>query len=347
MSQDSMCHAREMSALALMVTLPQELQNRIFQLSEIDELLVLCRLNTFWYRKTIPWIWEDIDFVTDVDEYFAVDRSRSFFALCDKLIDEQPGRWAIMAASVRKLNLGRLHGINIVYEEWTGDEYPFFIEGEKNDASGRNVFSIIAEFTNLNKLSVYVKNHWEWVGCSNAKKALSKGLQNLKSLKIGGQIPEGIIDGLLHKPEIIEDLAIINLHDTPGQDDGPNGRTFLSMEDESRFTSLKTLHLCKLADLDGRSLAEWDDNDDGQEFVSGMVSFLLHQALYNLEGPESKSCIGSFTLFEGLNKFWSFGRFKSRTDIMGSDGSSLAKQTLLYSKNGPHYSITLQTHWKK
>jgi len=53
--------------------------------------------------------------------------------------------------------------------------------------------------------------------------------------------------------------------------------------DESRFTSLKTLHLCKLADLDGRTSEEldvvesaWEEDGIWREvvFASGMVSLI-------------------------------------------------------------------------
>jgi len=227
--EDSVYHAQELSALALIATLPQELQNQIFELSDVDELLVLCQLNKHWYEKTIPWIWADIDLVTDIDPYDSIDQTRRFFALCDKLIDAQPERWAVLAANVRNFNVGRLHGIKIVHENWDGDDYLFFCDGTGDEASRRNVFHVIAQFTNLETLSVYVKNQWYYQESLDTMKLLSRGLKNLKSLRIGGQMPGYIVRGLLHKPEIIEHLSVINLHSRPGQVDGPDGEMFLSV----------------------------------------------------------------------------------------------------------------------
>jgi len=279
--EDDGYHSWEMSALALMATLPPELQNQIFEISDVEALLVLCRLNKHWYKKMLPWIWEDIDFATGIDPYDAVNRTRHFFALCDKLMDAAPERWSILASSVRKMNIGRLHGINIVHEDWGGDDFVFFCEQE--NTRKRNVFHVVAQFINLDTLSVYIKNDWNFQE-RKAGKALSKGLKNLRSLKIGGQLPDDVIGALLNKPEIIEHLSIINLHNCPGQDNGPDGATFLSVENAKRFTSLRTLHLCKFADLDGRLSDELDNEGSGNEedewkapdFASGMVSLPLY-----------------------------------------------------------------------
>jgi hypothetical protein len=76
-------------------------------------------------------------------------------------------------------------------------------------------------------------------------------------------------------PENIEHLSLLNLIDSPGQDNGPDGKVFLS-NIYHRFKNLKTLHLCKLADLDPRLTDEEHeddiDDDDWQptEYASGM-----------------------------------------------------------------------------
>lgn len=75
-----------------------------------------------------------------------------------------------------------------------------------------------------------------------------------------------VLLGLLAKPENIEHLSLINLIECPSQDSGPDGIVFLSGIHD-RFTSLKKLHLCKLADLEGR-LTIPDDGDD--DYASGM-----------------------------------------------------------------------------
>jgi hypothetical protein len=80
-----------------------------------------------------------------------------------------------------------------------------------------------------------------------------------------------ILLGLLAKPENIEHLSLINLIQSPGQDNGPDGIVFLSGIHD-RFTSLENLHLCKLADLDGNLTDDKSDEDeDGwPDYASGM-----------------------------------------------------------------------------
>jgi hypothetical protein len=100
-------------------------------------------------------------------------------------------------------------------------------------------------------------------------------MSNLKTLKIGGQMPPDVLAGLLVNPEGIEQLSLINLHATPGQDDGPDAVRLPSYV-ETRFSSLKTLHLVKLADLhgdlSGETSSDGDDESDAgyREYASGM-----------------------------------------------------------------------------
>lgn len=209
----------------------------------------------------MPLLWGEIDFIREFDSDDPTENSRHFFAVCDALIDEKPERWAIVAGYVRKLNLGRLHGIRIVRDgEWDGcDDYIFFDHWAPADR--RNVFDVIAQFTNLDTLSVYVKNWWGYSSLEASGKALAQGLTNLRSLKTGGEMSTDVLLGLLAKPENIQQLSLINLIESPGQDNGPDSIVFLS-DIYNRFTSLKSLHLCKLADLDGNL----SDNDDESEY---------------------------------------------------------------------------------
>ena len=250
--------------LALLPTLASELQNLIFSFCNMSSLAVLCRLNKYWYARTMPLLWGEIDFVRECNSDDPTEYSRHFFAVCDALMDEKPERWAILAASVRKLNLGRLHGINMVRDgEWDGsDDYIFFDSWAPVDR--RNVLDVVAQFTNLDTLSVYVKNWWGYTQLAASGKALAQSLTNLKSLKTGGQMSTDVLLGLLARPENLQHLSLINLMHTPGQDNGPDSIVFLS-DIYDRFTSLKSLHLCKLADLDGKLSDNDNDEEDSED----------------------------------------------------------------------------------
>jgi hypothetical protein len=270
-------NAWDLDALALLPTLPQEIQDRIFECCDITSLAVLCRLSKHWKKRMTPLLWEKVDFVETFDdnEIEVVERSRKFFVLCDKLMAEEPARWNTLSPLVRKLGFGRVHGINIVHKEWDFDDYPYFDFPEEGMPMKRNIFDIVAQFTNLNSLSVYVKNWWGYSGVKHSGAALTQAMANLKSLKIGGQMPPDVLSGLLANPEGMEHLSLINLHATPGQDDGPDA-VGIPRRVESRFSSLKTLHLVKLADLhgdlSGEDSSDEDDEDDERDrhYDSGM-----------------------------------------------------------------------------
>jgi len=168
-------------------TLPPEIQNYIIDCCDTHDLTLLARLNAEWYERIMPIIWDTIDFpAIDSDQ---VDTSVRFLSLCDSLMNEAPDRWPSLAARVRKLNLGRIHGVDIAPEgQWGGDDWTFF-DGHSGEDGNRNVFDIIATFRNLDTLVVYVKNWWD--GQPNLKatgKALGEGLTKLKVLRTGGQL---------------------------------------------------------------------------------------------------------------------------------------------------------------
>jgi hypothetical protein len=48
---------------------------------------------------------------------------------------------------------------------------------------------------------------------------LAQGMANLKFLKVGGQMPEDVLSGLFVNLEGIERLSLVNLHESPGQND--------------------------------------------------------------------------------------------------------------------------------
>ncbi|VUC31636.1 unnamed protein product [Clonostachys rosea] len=258
----------ELEALARVPAMPREVQNLIFSSCDLTSLSTLCALNKEWNVRITPLLWAHLDFTSVFYEEDLVERTRKFFATCDTMMDESPERFAALASHVQSLDVGRLHGVNIVHEEFHGDGFIFF----GGDVGERCVFDVIARFTNLQSLSVYVKSWWEDSPSLEASgSAIARGLSKLTSLELGGQMSTDVLLGLLDKPEQLKDLTLINLISTPGQDHGPDGIAFLSGISD-RFTSLETLHLCKLADLDGHLSDDEDDGDeeDDRRYASGM-----------------------------------------------------------------------------
>ncbi|CAH0055583.1 unnamed protein product [Clonostachys solani] len=250
----------ELEALTRIPAMPREVQDLIFSFCDVTSYLALCVINKEWNARITPLLWAHLDFADEFMEEELVETTRKFFATCDTIIDESPERFAALASHVQTLDVGRLHGVNIVHEEFNGDGLIFF----GGDVGERCVFDVIAQFTNLQSLSVYVKSWWESPDLEATGRALARGLTKLTSLKLGGQMSTDVLLGLLSKPQQLKDLTLINLISVPGQDHGPDGIAFLSGISH-RFTSLETLHLCKLADLDGRL---WDDGD--RNYASGM-----------------------------------------------------------------------------
>lgn len=258
MSEESPAITTDLTAA--LTTLPAELKRRILEMcDETEDLLILCQLNKDWYEWMMPLIWGEIDFVSKFEGGDLARRTCRFFAHCDTLMTEMPKRWPALAARVRKLNLGRLHGVNILHDEWDGYDYAFFEEG----VEGNNVFDVIAQFTNLDSLSIYLKNWWGFSDLSLIGVGLGRGMKNLKTLKVGGQMPPNVLNELLTYPENIEHLSVINLHECPGQGHGPDGITIYY--EPNRFSNLKSVHLCKLADLDGRLTYEDSDQDSDED----------------------------------------------------------------------------------
>lgn len=258
--------------LAQIPFLPQEIQTNIASLCSLTSIGVLCLVNKEWYEKASPLLWRHLDFVEAFEDDGRIDATRRFFAHCDTMMDTDPERFAILAPLVRTLDVGRLLGVNIIHGA-DADYFDYF--DPHDDPDQRCVFDVIAQFTNLESLSVYIKSWWEY-GSDYAitGSTLASALSRLKSLKVGGQMPPLVLTGLVTASQGLRDLALFNLISSPGQDHGPDPITFLSEQIVKSFTSLETLHLCKLADLDGDDVRQGDDDDESDisenEYVSGM-----------------------------------------------------------------------------
>jgi hypothetical protein len=301
--------------------LPTELRHRILEsCDEFEDLLVICQLNSDWYGWTMPLIWGEIDFMDyPFSNWDLPEMTRRFFVHCEALMKEMPDRWPGLAGRVRKLCLGRLIGVNIVHEEWDGgNDAAYYMEQDESEKSEKvTVFDIIAQFINLETLSVYIKNWWDDLILDSTCKALAEGMKNLKSLEVGGMMSREWLTGLLTNAEKLEHLSCINLHSLPGQDNGPDGVTILSdISDSNRFRKLKSLYLCKLADLDGSD--DWDDDWDPHQFASKMRwKFPREAEVKQLEEWAAllKSC--SNTLEEATleNRYLCGGSYKDDRDI--------------------------------
>ena len=267
--------AWEFEALARVPALPREIQDRIVQLCDLTSLGALCRLSRQWHKDVLPLLWRHLDFVDAFhDDGKRTEATRRFFVQCEAMRGSDPKRFAALASHVRTLELGRLIGINIVQDSEKGDLFQYW--DDYDEADKRCVFDTIAEFRNLETLSVYVKNWWGY-GSDRAatSKNLATELTKLKSVKVGGQMPPLILSGLFAQGHRLTDIALINLISSPGQDDGPDAVTFLTENECKRFTSLQSLHLCKLAGLDGDDEDEDDlqdgngitDDDDNDDYV--------------------------------------------------------------------------------
>lgn len=197
---------------------------------------------------------------------------RVFFSRCNEMMDRDPEGFAKLASNVQTLDVGRMIGINIDPGHdgfsWV-DDYP----REKK----RCVFDVIAHFKNLESLSIYVKIWWGFGSQrGDAGTALASNLKKLRSLKVGGQMPPLVLEGLAALGPQLKNLTLINLISAPGQDSGPDPVTFLSETASAGFANLETLHLCKLADLHGHDEDQLQNDDEDrsddedQEYASGM-----------------------------------------------------------------------------
>ncbi|KAL2204514.1 hypothetical protein CC79DRAFT_1337053 [Sarocladium strictum] len=251
----------ELKAMTCIPTLPHELQTNIAKFCDMRTLAIFSRLSKEWNRRVTPLLWSNVDFFDGYNDHHRHEATAKFFVRCSELMKSDPDRFEKSAAFVRRLDVGCMFGIII---HGGTDDFAWI-----DDTHGEQrlcVFDVIARFTNLESLSIYVKVWWGWgPKREDAGKALSQSLKKLRSLKIGGQVPFFILQGFASLGHQITDLAFINLISVPGQDEGPEPVTFLSEEYCAHFTNLQSLHLCKLADMDPRPTWQRRDHDSSSE----------------------------------------------------------------------------------
>jgi len=222
----------------------------IVESCDMPTLYQLCLTNRDLYDLASPALWRTIDFVPLNPGRARLDLAewqRRFFAHCDVWRHEHPERWRVLAARVETLRLPRLAGPLISHQSLKHPDV--FNESELYcGPASTTIFNIIACLPRLRTLSLFLKNDWEGPREGEVQ-ALKRVLAGVTSLRIGGQIDVGYVQALLSYPEAIEDLSLINIVEQCGQEYGPNPMLFLKPV-QQRFTSLKSLHLSKIGDID-------------------------------------------------------------------------------------------------
>lgn len=237
--------------------LPEEMQISILESCDPHTLATLCRTSRLMNGKSLPLLWSHIDFEdTDVHD----GPQWEFLKTCDALSRDEPQRWASLAPLVRSLIFLRMPGMMLPQKPTSVD----FIWGGPGD---RSVYDVIAQFPNLEKLSLFIKDYmYETDDFEDFAPTLEASLTRLRDVKLGGEMPPAILRALLAKAEQIEHLALINLIYMAGQDHGPEAVLFLKPL-APRFTHLTSLHLSKLAEFDEDAWVaglrwDWDVDDE-------------------------------------------------------------------------------------
>lgn len=239
-------HAVEVETLAFIPALPFELQSRIFAFCDSPSLSALSQLSKGFHMRFLPLLWQNINFGTDFGDE-AEEASQDFFSLCRDMMKNDPERFATLASHVRILDAGWVDSLEISdLRVWTAGDFDL--------SQLMCVFDVIAMFSNLESLSIYVKAT-QHGACPRHEtgEALAKGLRSLQCLKIGGHIPCAVLSGLLANGQSLRDLTLINIIPSPSQSRSPDTVAWLSDADCTRLSRLRKLHLCKLAELDGHA----------------------------------------------------------------------------------------------
>ena len=240
--------------------LPNELQLKILNALDSSTLATACLVSKDVCAKAVPILWHDINLESEPE------KQRRFLASCDRLVEERLDHLQALAAHTRHLKFGKVLGIAIPYDDDSQldrtQTWQLFFNA---NVSWRTVYNVISNFRNLEQLALFVKEPFDM---DHEHEDVPQRLRfpAMKKLQVGGNLPKEVILALLATPETIEDLSCIALQDgTMSQTQEPGGLLFFSSIKE-RFTNLRTLHLCKMAELteDHKGITAWhfsQDND--------------------------------------------------------------------------------------
>ena len=232
--------------------LPAEVQGMILEAMPASTLSRMCRVNKSVSAETTPMFWRAIDFPAMKPEIIGDDLEhamRRFFQICYALKQGRPLRWKVLSAYVRTLRLARVAGIwipNVAHHRGEVD----WILAISSSPGGATVYDVISSFRNIEELHFYLKGTLDYdERVDELAKQMSGALPRLCKLHIGGDLNKEVVLALLSSPESVEEFSCTALSDgTVGQDANSGGLLFLSSI-QHRFSKLKKLHLCKLAEL--------------------------------------------------------------------------------------------------
>lgn len=252
-----------------LLSLPREVQLNVFEHCEWDTLAQTCRASKDVCAKAQPILWRYLDFKSDdVDDPLVT--MGMFMITCDQLSRENPERWNTLKTYPRSLRMRRIEGTRVPHgDQGPGDEMLWC--GGFGGSESHSILNIIASLVNLQELSLWVKHSLDQDDQTEEIAAnLAEGLPNLEVAEIGGNLSEGVVLGILSRPEKLRSLSCIApLDGQGGQESHDGGQIFLESITGS-FQCLTSLHLCKLGELttdrDVTGL-RWDFDHDGDRMV--------------------------------------------------------------------------------
>ena len=265
--------------------LPAELQVKILHALDKSTLAIACRLNKKISAVATPLFWEKLDLKLISDDYPSWDTEellRELLITCWDLKQKQPDRWRLLAKFVRVFRVWKIPGLAIPFatHDYNDSNWHFDVAPDHEGyATGATVYDVIADFGNLQELDLYSKATFNYdTRADELAEKMRHALPHLKSLRIGGEVTMEMMHALLSDRNKIEDLACIGLTDgTAGQDYHSRGLLVLSSLGHG-FPHLKSLHLCKLAQLseveDDKGMPwDWDSSDD-YDMLEDWAAFL-------------------------------------------------------------------------
>lgn len=240
--------ANTMAEVFRFSALQDELQVLILEECDMDVLFNLCLVNRELYSKAHPILWKIIDFLSSpqFDAWDDDDNHRRFLMTCVRIRESYPSRWAELAALPKVLKLARVAGIYVSPSgespDWQGDHRVPVSEQ-------LSIFDIISDFHNLETFSLFVKSSLFFTEISTETcSKIKENMPKLKEIELGGEVSGDVVQALLTKAEQIEKLSLINIVMQGGQETHPTDCWYLEGM-VNRFTSLRCLHLSKLAEL--------------------------------------------------------------------------------------------------
>ena len=239
---------------SLLLNLPPEIESLILDHLNWPGLYKISLVNRHFSKLATLRLWQSLNFVALKNEGIEGDDlmslQRRFFIACNRLIETCPERWQELAVSVRCIRLVRLPGIYVPDPDVEPDRELEWIDLCTSHPTRRTVFEVIACFTKLEELHVFNKDSLDIDGqnVELAEKIWGR-FECLRKVSLGGEISRCVVLAILSRPEEVEELSCIALLDgTVGQHNHSGALLFLRPL-KDKFHRLKTLHLCRMAEL--------------------------------------------------------------------------------------------------